>query len=234
MGKVIMSGVSKGMTVPVPWTPPAAFADASWSDVIRACQMNVVPDTWVVGDQKVMNIGGTDYLFDIIGKNHDSVFLGPVAPLTFQMHDCYATTYPMNPYQQVNSWGASEMNQVYLPEILALMPIEVQNGIREVNKYSVTHGTGTEVIGVEGKLFLLSEVEVFGTTTNSKPGEGSQYAYYAAGNSKVKNYNGVPMSWSVRSPVSGAEFGFCGVSASGATCQLPDEVAYGLSFAFCF
>lgn len=96
MGKVIMSGVSKGMTEPVSFTVPANFADATWAEVVKACELNLVPDTWEVGDQKAMTINGADYLIDIIGKDHDFYNGGGKAPLTFQMHDCYGTKYVMN------------------------------------------------------------------------------------------------------------------------------------------
>lgn len=95
MGKVIMSGIVPMLTVPVATEPN--FADNTWTQIIKACQANRVPDTWVVGNQKTMTIGGTDYVIDIIGKGHDTYSSGGgTAPLTFQMHDCYGTTYAMN------------------------------------------------------------------------------------------------------------------------------------------
>ena len=48
------------------------FANNSWEAIIAACQSGSVPDTWVVGNSKMMTINGTDYQIDIIGKNHDT------------------------------------------------------------------------------------------------------------------------------------------------------------------
>ena len=45
------------------------FSDNNWSTIIKACQMNAVPESWNVGDQKPMTINGIEYLVDIIGKN---------------------------------------------------------------------------------------------------------------------------------------------------------------------
>ena len=119
--------------------PPATvddnFANSSWEAIIAACQSGNVPDTWAVGDSKMMTIGDTNYQIDIIGKNHDTYTAGGTAPLTFQMHDCYGTGYKMNG-SNTNSggWTSCAMRSTHLPAILALMPADVQNGIREVNK----------------------------------------------------------------------------------------------------
>ena len=72
------------------------FAKNTWEKIIKACQDNEVPETWVVGSQKAMTINGVDYLIDIIGKNHDTYATGGKAPLTFQMHDTYADDKAMN------------------------------------------------------------------------------------------------------------------------------------------
>lgn len=75
--------------------------------------------------------------------------------------------------------------------LLNQLPTALKNVLKSVNKLSGTGGgstSGTQT--THDKLFLLSEVEIFGTTTYSVPGEGTQYAYYKAGNSKVKKVNG--------------------------------------------
>ena len=111
------------------------FADNDWSAIIAACQSGSVPDTWVVGNSKTMTINGTSYQVDIIGKSHDTYTAGGTAPLTFQLHDCYATTYQMNSSNtNAGGWTSCAMRSTHLPAILALMPSEVQAGIKEVNK----------------------------------------------------------------------------------------------------
>ena len=95
MGRVILSGASKGMMVPVSY--PKNFANATWAQIIDACHKNKVPATWVVGNSKTMLIDGTEYQIDIIGKNHDDYADGSgKAPLTFQLHDYYGVVYSMN------------------------------------------------------------------------------------------------------------------------------------------
>ena len=215
MGKVIMSGIVPLLSVPVTTEPN--FADNTWAQIIDACHKNQVPATWVVGNQKPMTIDGTDYVIDIIGKGHDDYADGSgKAPLTFQMHDCYGELKQMNS-TNTNSggWTSCAMRQTHLPAILALMPTEVQNGIREVNKLTSDGDMNTTIKTTADKLFLLSEIEIFGFITYSVSGEGTQYAYYKAGNSTVKNISGSAKYWWERSPYGSGSNGFCSVGSDG-------------------
>lgn len=214
----------------------ANFADNDWAAIIDACHKNQVPETWVVGNQKAMTINGADYVIDIIGKSHDDYADGSgKAPLTFQMHDCYADRKMMNG-GSTNSggWTSCSMRQTDLPAILALMPTEVQNGIREVNKLASAGSKSSTISTTADKLFLLSEIEIFGNITYSASGEGTQYAYYKAGNSKVKNYNGSANLWWQRSPRIGNYSSFCAVSNSGLADYISANDVYCVAFAFCF
>lgn len=231
MGRVILSGASKGMTVPS--AIKANFADNTWATIIDACHKNQVPVTWAVGNSKTMLINGTAYQVDIIGKNHDTYASGGKAPLTFQLHDCYGETKYMN-RSFTNNWTSCDMRQTHLPTILSQMPAEVQNGIREVNKLTSAGNKSATINTTADKLFLLSEIEIFGSISYSKSGEGTQYAYYKAGNSKVKNYNGNANSWWERSPQGNSSATFCYVDSSGAADYPSKNVERGVSFAFCF
>ena len=211
------------------------FANNSWEEIIAACQSGRVPDSWAVGDSKTMTINGSDYQIDIIGKNHDTYTAGGTAPLTFQMHDCYADAKKMNSSDtNVGGWTSCAMRITYLPAILALMPAEVQNGIREVNKLTSAGDKSSTINTTADKLFLLSEVEIFGSTRYSKSGEGSQYAYYKSGNSKVKKVNGSNFAWWERSPSGGINTFFCRVGSEGGNYDGYASDSKGVAFGFCF
>ena len=234
MGRVILSGASKGMTVPS--VIKANFADNTWATIIDACHKNQVPATWVVGNQKTMTINGKAYTIDIIGKGHDDYADGSgKAPLTFQLHDCYGELKKMNS-SNTNSggWAICAMRQTYLPAILALMPTEVQNGIREVNKLTSAGSQSSTISTTSDKLFLLSEIEIFGRVSYSKSGEGAQYDYYKEGKSRVKNYNGRANNWWERSPSSGDSTYFCIVNTNGGTGFDLANYEHCVAFAFCF
>ena len=211
------------------------FADNDWSAIIAACHSGSVPSTWVVGNSKTMTIGGGSYQVDIIGKNHDTYASGGKAPLTFQLHDCYGETKNMNS-SNTNSggWTSCAMRSTHLPAILALMPTEVQNGIREVNKLTSAGSQSATINTTADKLFLLSEIEIFGSVSYSKSGEGTQYDYYKAGNSKVKKYNGSANDWWERSPAGSHSTRFCVVHSTGSAVLTDASYAGSVAFGFCF
>lgn len=211
------------------------FADNEWSEIIAACQSGNVPASWVVGNYKNMTINGKAYRIDIIGKNHDTYAAGGTAPLTFQMHDCYTETKQMNS-SNTNSggWQNSAMRTTHLPAILNMMPAEVKAAIRDVQKKSSAGNRSSSIQTTNDKLFLLSEIEIFGSTTYSFAGEGTQYAYYQAGNSKVKNRNGSADNWWERSPYSSDSSSFCIVYSTGIANALYASNSRGVAFGFCF
>ena len=211
------------------------FAGNDWASIIAACHSGSVPSTWVVGNSKTMTINGASYQVDIIGKNHDTYASGGKAPLTFQLHDCYGETKKMNIYNtNSGGWTRCAMRSTHLPAILALMPTEVQNGIREVNKLTSAGSQSATINTTADKLFLLSEIEIFGSVSYSKSGEGTQYDYYKAGNSKVKKRNGSASAWWERSPDAGFSATFCMVNTKGNATYGYASSVHGVAFGFCF
>ena len=210
------------------------FADNDWDIVIEACHSGNVPDTWVAGDSKTMTIDGTDYQFDIVGKNHDTYTAGGIAPLTFGLHDCYGTTYPMNSSNtNSTSWYNSKMRTETLPAILAKMPENIQNGIRAVNKLYATSGGNSTIGTASDKLFIFSMMEVDGSQAS---GEEKQYDYYKAGNSKVKKVGSTASMWWLRSTIKNINGSFRTVSAAGGSAGYSSNAteSHGVCFGFCF
>ena len=232
-GRTLIGGAGYDITFAPPYDP--IFANNTWEQIIAACHNNEVPDSWDVANHKPMTINGVDYRIDIIGKNHDTYANGGKAPLTFQLHDCYADTKQMNS-SNTNSggWTSCAMRSTHLPAILALMPTEVQNGIREVNKLTSAGNQSSTINTTADKLFLLSEIEIFGSVRYSKSGEGTQYDYYKAGNSKVKKFNGGANDWWERSPYGSNSAIFCRVYSSGNADYNYASYASGVAFGFCF
>lgn len=214
------------------------FSENEWAAIIEACHANEVPDEWVADGTcyKDMEIGGTPYRIDIIGKNHDDLSDGTgKAPLTFQLHDCYATTYSMNPTNtNAGGWEQCQMRTQTMPALKALLPAEVQAGIRAVNKLTSAGNKSSSIVTTSDELFLPTEIEIFGSTTHSFAGEGTQYDYYKAGNSKVKNLNGSAYRWWGSSPRSGNSTAFCDVYSNGNANWNGASNSRGVAFAFCF
>lgn len=197
-----------------------------------------------VGDQVTLSLDGTDYTFDVLGFNHDTLTTAAAygattatgkAGITFQMHDLFATTYTMNS-SNTNSggWKSSAMRTSTMATMKGYLPDDWESIIKPVNKASGTGGdssSGTET--VSDSCFLLAEIEIFGSTAYSVSGEGTQYAYYKAGNSKVKNRSGSASYWWGRSPHSGNSGTFCRVSSSGSASNYFASYGYGVAFGFC-
>lgn len=179
-----------------------------------------------------MTIGSTDYLVDIIGINHDDYSDGSgKAPFTFQLHDCYGELKNMNSSRTNNGgWTSCVMRQTHLPAILSKMPTEVRNNIREVNKLTSAGNQSATINTTADKLFLLSEIEIFGSVSHSKSGEGTQYDYYKAGNSRAKD--GAD-SWWERGPNGNDSTHFCFVLRGNASSSNANY-ATGVAFGFCF
>jgi hypothetical protein len=198
-----------------------------------------------VGDQVTLDLNGTSYAFDVIGFNHDTLTDASAygvttktgnAGITFQMHDMFATTYVMNS-SNTNSggWKSSAMRTSTMATMKGYMPAAWQTAIKPVNKVSGTGGSstsGTET--VSDSCFLLAEIEIFGSAAYSVSGEGTQYAYYKAGNSKVKNKGGSADLWWERSPYRLSNYSFCIVDEDGhaATLRASNDIA-GVAFGFC-
>ena len=197
-----------------------------------------------VGDKITLSLNGRNYAFDVIGFNHDTLTDTTAygastetgkAGMTFQMHNLFATTYKMNS-SDTNSggWKSSAMRTSTMATMKGYLPAAWQTAIKPVNKVSGTGGgssSGTET--VSDSCFLLAEIEIFGSTTYSVSGEGTQYAYYKAGNSKVKeNVGGSANYWWERSPYSGQNV-FCRVSSSGSASFYRADYRGGVAFGFC-
>ena len=227
-GTYTLTGADAYSVFPV--LPKANFSDNSWENIISACQNNEVPATWNVGDKKAMTIGGKEYNIAIIGKNHDGYTDGGKAPLTFQLSEVYGTTAPMNETQtNTTGWSGSRMRNTTMVEILAVMPVEVRNAIKAVNKLTL-NGTRDNLETTSDKLFLLSEIEVNGSVYFSNNfAEGSRYAYYTDLNSQIMN-----SSWWLRGPGKSNAIGFTQINMSGYMANGSAEYACGVVFGFCF
>ena len=188
------------------------FASNTWEQIIEACQSGSVPDTWVAGDSKTMTVDGADCQIDIIGKGHDTYAAGGTAPLTFQLHDCLNTTYV---------WQAT------WDDLITKLPGSIQSAVKPVSK-TINNES------VSPKLFSLTENEVFGTKEEATYAEGTQYTYYAAGNSKKKRINDVVSTWWLGSKSNRPTGGRCCVTKNGLISTATYTLSYGIAFAFCF
>lgn len=196
-----------------------------------------------VGDSINIAINGTAYAFKVMGFNHDTLTSSTAygsatatgkAGMTLQMADCLAATAKMNS-SNTNSggWESCAMRTSNMATYLSQLTSAWQSVVKQVNKLSSAGSQSTTIKTTADKLFLLSEVEIFGSATYSVSGEGSQYAYYKAGNSKVKNVNGSAGYWWERSPYASSTTSFCLVNSNGNAGGISASNSGGVAFGFC-
>ena len=147
-------------------------------------------------------------------------------------------------------WNSSQMRtkicgtslSSYSGTIIAVIPAALRAVLKSVTKYTDNTGNSSAASAVTATtdyFFLLSEYEVFGSITYGNTNEKSkqaQYAYYSAGNSKVK-YNHSATStavyWWLRSPSASYSTDFVDVYTDGTVSYNYTYYSRGFAPGFC-
>lgn len=147
-------------------------------------------------------------------------------------------------------WKSSKMRTAicgtslsnYSGTIIAIIPAALRAVLKSATKYTNNIGKSTSADAITATtdyFFLLSEYEVFGAITTANSNESSkqaQYAYYSAGNKKIKyRHNSVIAAafWWLRSPVKNYNGGFALVATGGTTGEDYAGTSYGFAPGFC-
>ena len=224
-----------GIVYCYPFTVGRDLESTSWADISSISELGMAQQFFQVGDQKSITVNGVKYQTRIIGFNHDNLTSGGKAGITFQMVDCLNTTYNMESSNtNANGWLNCAMRKTHLrTTIWGQLESSLKSVIKTVNKLASSGNQSATIQTAQDTLFLLSEVEIFGKVTYSKAGEGSQYAYYAAGNSTIKKVNGSADYWWERSPGGSNSASFCFVNSGGTASNNNASYAGGVAFGFC-
>ena len=149
-------------------------------------------------------------------------------------------------------WASSQMRtnicgtslSSYSGTIIAVIPAALRAVLKSVTKYTdnTANGGGSTasyVTATTDYFFLLSEFEVFGSisygNTNEK-NKQAQYAYYSAGNSKIKyKHDGTSTAafWWLRSPAASTSHAFVLVYAGGTVYYYSAHYSLGFAPGFC-
>lgn len=130
----------------------------------------------------------------------------------------------------------------YSGTFLAVIPAELRAVLKSVTKYTNNTGNSTAASAVTATtdyFFLLSEYEVFGSTKYANSSEASkqaQYAYYSAGNSKIKhkhNATSTAALWWLRSPRASSSGRFVRVYTGGTVDYYYASCSVGFAPGFC-
>lgn len=227
-----------GIVYVYPFVVGATLEATSWDNIAAVSKFGQAPNYWKVGDKKNITVNGVTYAAQIIGFDHDTLTTADgsrtKAGITFQLVDCLNTTYSMNGSNtNVNGWRGSTMRTSTMATLLNQLSSDLKSVLKFVNKVTSKGNNQSDLETTSDKLFLLSEIEVFGATQYSYAGEGKQYEYYTAGNSTIKKVNGSANFWWERSPYSGNTDYFCRVNINGNATYSYASASFGVSFGFC-
>lgn len=214
----------------------SVLANNTWAQIAKASAAGKAKSLWKVGDEKDITVSGETLTLVIMGFGHDDLESGGKAGITFGLKNLMANTRAMNS-SNTNSGGftGSAMYSWLTTTLLTSLPSDLQAVLKSVNK-KTSAGSQSSTINTNAmKVFLFSEIEIFGSTTYSVSGEGSQYEYFKT-NSKIKylsNGSGSADYWWERSPHASDSNGFCIVSSSGDAYDYYASLSRGVCFGFC-
>ena len=126
---------------------------------------------------------------------------------------------------------------------MGAIPAALRNALKSVTKYTDNTGnastSSSAVTATTDYIFLLSEYEVFGSCSIANSNEASrqqQYAYYSAGNSKVKYRHTSTSStarWWLRSAGRSNSGSFANVNRNGYVSYSDADLSLGVAPGFC-
>ena len=213
----------------------------NWEDIITLANNNYFSEEDVGFETKLL-IGSTSYDVVLIGVNHDDKVLGGKANTTWQLKNCYNTSYSMNSSSTNNGgYGSSAMHTTRLPSIFNQIQSDVKSAIKPVIKKTTAGGGSTDIVNVNCNLFLLSEMEIFGVNglQYGNVNEGTQYKYWKINNNNGSRQKGLQSSpsshtdWWERSPRNSYTGMFCCVGVAGTATYNSSNLKTAVSFAFC-
>ena len=139
-------------------------------------------------------------------------------------------------------WKNSRMRSTTLPLVKSALPSELTSVIKTTTIYSDNTGGGSDtasyVTATQDELYLLAEFEIFGARTYANSAERNhqqQYAYYVAGNSKIKyrhDSTATAVWWWERSVTAMYAAPFCRVGTDGTAYRKAAYYSNGLAVAF--
>ena len=144
-------------------------------------------------------------------------------------------------YMRNNICGTSKTSTS--GRFMGAIPSALRNALKSVTKYTDNTGnastSSSAVTATTDYIFLLSEYEVFGSCSIANSNEASrqqQYAYYSAGNSKVKYRHTSTSSaayWWLRSASRGYSNSFANVDTYGSVSYSYAGSSLGVAPGFC-
>lgn len=183
--------------------------------------------SWADFDRSALRVG--DEISEVL-KNGEEVVFVVMDDGVIGLKDCLREEHRMNnDWTNKGGWEATEMRRYLNEEVFAVLPDDLQAIIKPR-----TLGSGDRTF--EDKLWLFSEVEIFGEHdwTETEPDRGTQFEYFKNPSNRVKrDADGDATWWWERSPHASASNYFCPVNYSGsASSSTAASHSRGVCFGF--
>lgn len=232
--------IGKTNTILTDLLPPIGtpLADCTWEEISKISTKGVAPTYFAVGDEKDILIGAETVTLEIAGFNHDTLSSDDTskAGITFVTKNCLGTTRVMNAtLTNSGGWDSSAMRTWVVGTLLSSLPNELQAVLKTVNKLTSAGSSSATINTAEDKLFLLSEVELFGLNTYSYSGEGAKYDVFTDNASRIKKLGngGSAQNYFTRSPRISSNTRFAYASVTGTAGDNDANEALGVVFGLC-
>lgn len=240
----IIGGAGEGLYV---WkkysvSPPAFSNATSWADIGGAIAADINGDIdlstiWNIGDTKDVTLTtGETIELQVAGFNHDTFSDGVTAPVTFVMKDCLNTKAQMNSTNtNVGGYPASAMKTYVETNIYDKLPSDLKALVAPVKKkWYTTYNDANSFTEGNYNVWLLSEMEVFGTNTYTVgTGEGSKYDIFTDNASRIKKVNGTNNIWWLGSCVRNFSLSFVFVGSDGSVDYSGASGSFGVAAGLC-
>ena len=252
------------------WTPPS-FNEAAWDFIKAATTSGKASSYWKVGDRKEVTLNGTvgiktfsnttTYCY-ILGFDHNTsvesngehtIHIGfGASALSGGAYIAYCDSsygsevetscFNINT-SMTNSggWNSCQMKSTICPAFKNALPAELKNNIRAVTKWQ-NNGASTSGQSSSNEIWLLSEMEIFGSASVSKyTANQLQYDFYkgvtgwsAAPTIKYKDTStSTAVEWWERSAGPSARENFCFVLTNGSSGINLTDISGGFAPCLC-
>lgn len=227
-----------------------------------------VKSVWHLGDKRSVDLSAMEAIgvseshraqtveFEILDFNHDTLTtpIGSItkALITCDLKNCLRAVnvsdtggnsnsengYMNSTNTNAGGWTSCARRTWCNNVFYNALPIYFKSLIKPVDKLTSAGNNSSTINADSDYCFLLSEIEIFGSISYSKAGEGSRYAWFAnatANRYKLPKWGSDSLSdfWWERSPDGGGSNRFCGVGGSGSAGGYIASYTRGLAPACC-
>ena len=178
-----------------------------WKTISKISKEALAAEYWKIGDTKTFVMGGYTYHAQIVGFDHfavqDSASYGRTrAGIAFQFKECHPTTVQ----GIMENWYTAV--RVSTNNLIPNIPTDLQNVMQSVLVYYCPSTNSTSLSSTYEKLFVPSAMELANKPSGAySQKDGTQLAFYKAGNSLVKYRVGTSSAriWYTRSWIGGGQ-----------------------------